>query len=177
MNNAKQELLNFCRDIGGHNISDSTYYECANFLFFTSWFEEVLFNDDNKQNPNNDIKIADDLSQKIDLSVFDFFGDYFSARYIKNDITTNHLFNNLKLSTKNAVKVSKSLIDYMVSKQRDKNLLWSYIMIVYRFRNNMFHGSKGLINLNNYVDQFSIINKFMKLLLIEIINKKYVGYN
>lgn len=41
-------------------------------------------------------------------------------------------------------------------------------MITYRFRNNMFHGAKGLINLSNYLRVLRMINQFMYMLLDHI---------
>lgn len=183
---SKIQLLKLCKELGNCTLTERSYCECANFLFYTSWFEELLFTDEKRQYPDNDIQICADLvgesdeKHGIDLTVFDFFGDYFCDRYIQKNnemhIATHH-FSQLRLGDKYRDKVKESLVAYKVKKQRDKDLLFAYLMIAYRFRNNMFHGSKGLINIDAYTSQFEIINKFFFVLLQHIIRSGYKGYN
>lgn len=171
----KEELMNLLKKQGIGTVDDDTYTECANFLFLTSWFEELLFNDQKRQCPKNDAKICADLSSKIDLTCFDFFDEHFSARYFNKDETTTHFFNNLR--SKEPEKIRTPLLSFLKNKDRTQNLLYAYLMITYRFRNNMFHGSKGLINISKYLDEFKVINHFMCLLLTEVYKINYKGYN
>lgn len=172
----KELLLSFCREKGHCNIDDRTYNTCASFLFYTSWFEELLFNFSSRQGPRENEKICKDLSEIIDLWKYDGYGNYFTSRYISNTGTTPK-FRALKLRPGDGQTVARSLLQYSSNHTRDWKLLWSYLMIAYRFRNNMFHGSKGLDNLSSYVEQFEIINLFMRQLIGDIIDKGYTGYN
>lgn len=173
----KEQLYKLCRNKGGCNLNESTFQICATFLFYTSWFEELLFNDDKRQNPINDKKICKDVISKIYLSKYDWFGDYFCNRYVNDNKSMKHTFNQLRLSPTYEKEVANALHSYCYNKTYSWELLWSYLQIVYRFRNNMFHGSKGLINLNSYVEQFEKLNSFLSQLLTEIIDLNYKGYN
>lgn len=172
----KEELFALCKKRGGCELDELTYQECANFLFLTSWFEERLFSDKMHQNPKNDEKICCELVHKINLSDFDFMGDHYCERYLKDDTTTKE-YRNLKLSKEVSEKVLKPLQNFQRKRERSWELLYAYLMIVYRFRNNMFHGAKGLINLNKYVKQFQINNQFLYKLIDIIFECGYYGYN
>lgn len=47
----KEQLFKLCEEKGYCKLNDDIYSECANFLFYTSWFEELLFNNDVRQSP------------------------------------------------------------------------------------------------------------------------------
>ena len=149
----KEQLFKLCEEKGYCKLTEDIYSECANFLFYTSWFEELLFNNDNRQSPKKLKKICSDLTDAnqvyaIELAQFDFYGDYFSRRYLNNDNSVRHAFNQLRIPKKfNEDEVRASLIDYKDNRKRNSCLLWTYLMIAYRFRHNMFHGAKKLINL------------------------------
>ena len=175
-NDQKELLIRFCREKGNCIVDDFTYYTCASFLFYTSWFEELLFNFSNRQGGEKNEKICKELSELVNLSEYDSYGQYFSNRYISGSRTTNE-FRNLKLRRDDAHIVKRSLEQYKANGKRDWELLWSYLMIAYRFRNNMFHGSKGLVNLSSYIEQFKMINQFLRQLIGDIIDNNYTGYN
>lgn len=170
--------MQFCKEKGGVTINEKTYHVCANFLFYTSMYEEKLFNSKDRHKPENDKKISQELlnSGIIDLADFDYFGEFLCKRYL-DDVSANENFRNLKLGDQIKKSIKKSLIDFKNDRKRDSDLIFAYIQITYRFRNNMFHGSKGLINLNHYSEQFGELNKFLRHLLSEIIDKKYNGFN
>ena len=175
----KRGLMDLCYQYMDRPMSDETYNECSALLFYTAWFEELLFNNKVQQSPKNDEKICMDIASKIDLTQFDFFGIYFCDRYFNNANTANtdEYFKNLRLKDSLIVPVKTALLRFKENKNRDADLLYAYIMIVYRFRNNMFHGVKGLNALHEYSEQFKIINHFMSLLLKEILRLNYKGYN
>lgn len=172
----KELLMQFCEKKGHCAIDDSTYEACASFLFYTSWFEELLFNYGHRQGPENNKKICQDLYKLIDFSAYNSYGDYFSERYLTESGTSSY-FHNLRLRRDDARQVEHSLRQHKTNHTHSWELLWSYLMISYRFRNNMFHGSKGLIHLGSYVNQFCVINQFMRQLIGDIIDKNYAGYN
>lgn len=175
-NSQKELLIEFCEQKGHCTINDCTYEICACFLFYTSWFEELLFNYKDRQGPKKNEKICKDMFDLIDFSKYDFFGSFFSERYITKNGTSND-FRKLRLSNDDKPKVEQALRLYKTCHAHSWELLWSYLSITYRFRNNMFHGSKGLVNLNIYVKQFEVINQFMHQLISDIIDNNYKGYN
>lgn len=178
MNTRQETLSRFCNEVGHCQINSDAYFACANFLFYASWFEERLFSQKKgeHQSPENTKKIAAYVAGKIDLSSYDAYGNYFCNRYLNGSMPTHH-FSQLQLSSKHSKNVQTALQDFLDTGKRDSELLWSYLMIAYRFRNNMFHGSKKLINLNTYVEQFDLLNRFWDQLLRDIDNIGYLGFN
>lgn len=174
---SKDALFNLCNQYVDCLITESTYQECANFLFYTSWFEELLFNDSKQQGISNDEKICQDLAPLLNIHCFDFFGEYFQMRYFDSLGNTTAQFSRLKLSPKISEKVKNTLWNYKQSETLLEDILFCYLMIIYRFRNNLFHGGKGLNNINHFVSEFQIINQFMNMLMTEILNINYKGYN
>lgn len=173
----KDELFDLVHQHCAESINDEIYTECANFLFYTSWFEELLFNDKKRQNPKNEIKICKEVFKNIELSEFDFLGEHFCTRYFNQDEAVTKQFVNLRLENESIEKVKNALLGFKEKHIRTADLLYAYIMIIYRFRNNMFHGSKGLINLSKYKEEFTLINHFMFLLIKKIYEIGYKGYN
>lgn len=174
--NEKDVLFRFCAQTGHCTINNRTYDACASFLFYTSWFEELLFNYRFRQGPDNDEKICCELFNLVELSQYDFFGDFCAGRYLTEEGTTKY-FRNLRLRQSDKPRVEQSLRKYKTNHEYTWELLWSYLVITYRFRNNMFHGSKGLINLNEHVERFEIINQFMRKLIEDAVSNNYSGYN
>ena len=174
----KEELFDLCRN-HGCALNKEIFEQCATFLFYTSWYEELLFNNnrDERHSPENDKKICEVLCVKyhIDITAYDNFGIYFANRYIKPTGGKTDKFRNLKLNS--AYLVFTCLKAFKLHRTRSSDLLWSYLQIVYRFRNNMFHGSKGLIHLPTYINEFKQINAFMHQFISDILNSGYEGFN
>ena len=180
----KEQLFKLCEEKGYCKLDDDIYSECANFLFYTSWFEELVFTNKKKERqcPENLKKISIDLTDatqefRIDLNQFDSYGDHFSQRYLNSDNSVRHAFNQLRIPKEFEDEIKSSLIAYKDNRERNSCLLWTYLMITYRFRNNMFHGAKGLISLSNYLREFRMINQFMYMLLYHILDTHYSGFN
>lgn len=176
---SKQQLSTltaFCTEIGNCNITEDTYFACANFLFYTAWFEERIFTAerDKRQSPSTSKIIAEQLFPQLDLTKYDQYGNYFVQRYLNDPEASKHRH---ALQFQDIHSLESILIDYRDNQSRNSNLLWIYLMIAYRFRNNMFHGSKGLINLNKYREQFNLLNHFWDQLLRDINRIGYYGFN
>ena len=123
-------LSNFCRDVASCQINEQTYYTCANFLFYTSCYEQWLFTKENQQNPGNAEVVANDLAGQLDLRQYDAYGNHFCQRYLTAGVT-NKNFNGLDLRNQNAIKVETALKEFQDHQVRDAQLLWAYLMIAY----------------------------------------------
>lgn len=167
------DLSRFCVDVASCQINEQTYYACANVLFYTSCYEEWLFSKDKQQSPNNTEVIANALAGQLDLTQYDAYGKHFCQRYLTAG-KTNTKFKGLDLRGPNAPKVETALKEFQDHQVRDAQLLWAYLMIAYRFRNNMFHGNKKLKNINRYAEEFEILNRFWDQFLRDI---HAIGYN
>ena len=168
-------LSNFCRDVAACQINEQTYYTCANFLFYTSCYEEWLFTKEKQQSPGNAEVIANNLADQLDLEQYDAYGNHFCQRYLTAG-TTNDNFRRLGLCGQSVAKVETALKEFQAHQVRDTQLLWAYLMIAYRFRNNMFHGNKKLQNINRYAREFNILNHFWDQFLRDVNTIGYDGF-
>ncbi|WP_443722415.1 hypothetical protein [Ruthenibacterium lactatiformans] len=165
--NTKDDLCKALSLYGVPQINNHVYEECANFLFLTSLYEERYFDNKHQHRSEGDRDMCKKLSKRLslqDFKEFDFMGEHYCKRYIKEDGTETHSFKNLRLPKDYYDTVKDALVKFKTKDQCSAytaDLLFAYIMIVYRYRNNMFHGSKGIINLENYIEQFEINNLFM----------------
>lgn len=175
----KESLQCLLNNQGYAHFPDGTYDEFATFLFLTSWYEEALFNETKPQNPKNSRDLCNTMFPVVDMNKFGEFGDHFSNRYLQKEagkIICTSKFNKLQLSKSWKPVVFESLKSY-VSGITDETLLFSYLQIAYRFRNNMFHGNKGLDRVQSYIREFEVINRFLLELMEQILDAKFKGYN
>ena len=177
MNNEKNELMDFCKEYEHFILDERTYHACAGILFYTSWFEELLFNYQNRQGPKNSKKICKDIFESIDMTRYAFFGNHFAKRYIDDENKPTAKFDSLRFQRDDLDTVIHSLKRFRSGGEPSWRLLWSYLMIAYRFRNNMFHGQKGLVELKINVDEFEIINRFFRQIISDVKTQNYKGYN
>ena len=92
----------------------------------------------------------------VDDSVVDPYFQFFYKRYV--DIKRNQI--NKKFTFKN--NYTKELKENLLEK---KNKLHTVLSISYYFRNNLYHGHKGLSSLEKYVDCFNQISGFLLTIL------------
>lgn len=169
-------LSQFCADVAGCHLSERTYFACANFLFYTSCYEEWLFTACRQQNPSNTEVVANEMAAQIDLKPYDIYADHYCQRYLSENSVTPP-FHRLGLSPLHAGRVEVALREFQSHKVRDQHLLWACLMIAYRFRNNMFHGNKKMANLNCYATEFELLNRFWDQFLRDIVKVGYVGFH
>lgn len=78
--------------------------------------------------------------------------DYFSNRYLDGDIT-NHRFENLHLRKNDNPDLVRAVLN---GKNQDPTYqLIGCLIIVYRFRNNFFHGIKWTYGLRDQLENFT----------------------
>ncbi len=109
--------------------------------------------------PYNEIlrSLANKYYKVISDKTLDKIYNYFKKRYVK-DNEINTLFYKLLFKKKESEECQNILLSDNTNKE-DK--LTCVLLIIYRFRNNLFHGSKNPTTLNLYSGQFKIINKFL----------------
>jgi len=86
--------------------------------------------------------------------------DYFQSRYYQNNQFTDH-FSHLHLRPNDKPNLVKSVIQ-----KQDKNIgniMAALLIIVYRFRNNLFHGSKWAYEIRDQRDNFNHANSLLML--------------
>jgi hypothetical protein len=87
---------------------------------------------------------------------------YFRARYFENGAFTDR-FSGLKLKPSNQPAVVQSVLDATNNDARDR--LFTTLMIVLRFRNNLFHGEKWAYEIQDQRPNFIHANSVLMRLL------------
>lgn len=177
LDTANHTLLWLKENFEGVNLNESNLQPLMGFLLLWGMFEGRNFNSDDKSpfvlrlvekiknNPLN-------ASIEIVAPLF----DYFHKRYVINEKGQE------KLAKLNLAGGPKNLFGSMSAKEfveatianPDAELqqkLNCIFLIIYRFRNNLFHGRKNTANLNIYAVPFTKINVFMRNYLLLSIAK------
>lgn len=98
----------------------------------------------------------------------DSYLTYFEARYIANGQPTNH-YQYLNITNANY----STMVERVLRKQEvnPQEILKALLIIVYRYRNNLFHGEKNVAKLNGQIENFTYANN----LLIDVLDflRKY----
>lgn len=92
---------------------------------------------------------------------------YFKERYIANN-ATNQLFDGLRIHRQDIKNLVRDVL--LEIEQRQEKVIESLLIIIYRFRNNLFHGEKELHNIHTQYDNFRQANCFLTSVLS--INKR-----
>lgn len=94
-------------------------------------------------------KFIQQNKQKLTLAVIEPSISHFHARYQASD-----LYRHLKYGDKNSEEVDAILKkDYVQLLDEEKLKLILYV--IYRYRNNLFHGNKNIVNWGSYKEQFN----------------------
>jgi hypothetical protein len=96
------------------------------------------------------------------------FVDYFSKRYFKNNVAT-HYFEGLKFRPNGGdVPAKEKITQVLTLKETDPvETLKALLYILYRYRNNLFHGGKQMNSIVGQIDNFVVANN----LLIEVLQQ------
>jgi len=131
-----------------HLLKDPT---AMHFLLAWSLFESKCFQND--LNPNKLPDFANEVvnSSKIALDSLNIPAHHFHARYQDPKKLAN-LIPDKKTSTR-MVDALKKLLAIPFEKLTKKQVIELLTYVVYRFRNNMFHGAKGVQSWLQYREQ------------------------
>lgn len=136
--------------------------EIFNFTFLWSLFEAQIM---------GNFARADVICTKIDewreagtldADQYDVELGYFRQRYFTNGDFTHH-FAHLHLRPADQPDIVKSVLDGSNNDPRDR--LLTVLMIVWRFRNNLFHGAKWAYQLQDQHSNFTHANAVLMRLL------------
>jgi len=137
---------------GNSKIEGNDIDEIRDFALLWNLFEALCCNKNANMSKIN--SIIDSKIELFDEIKYQDIFDYFYNRY-KND---SRKFNALKLRNGEKELVKKILND----EYEDKNNRLKFIMaIIYRFRNNLFHGEKDMKYIRLQKENFEKTNKFL----------------
>ena len=123
------------------SIDTEEYVEVRNFLILWNIFEAKWFKCNFGRNKSNIQTLQ-----------------YLQRRYIKNG-STNERFMRLRLRNNDDTTSVQRVLLGLTNNSCD--IIKAIIMIIYRYRNNLFHGEKAIASLPIQKDNFIYANKFL----------------
>ena len=179
---SKQELIEFLNSKNPSNSSNEKNIEQV--LYFTLiWnaFEGSFFLDNEDLN-NDTLGFLSQYKAKNHRYVNELYnifrnryvcadgkkltGKFEKLRFCRKNGSSNE---NKNKDIENFVRISLLATEEVTPETKIKVIL----LIIYRFRNNLFHGAKTLFKLNHYQDIFGSINKFMICYIKDLIDDKH----
>lgn len=134
-----------------------------NFALMWNLFERYFCD----RNANLNIikaKLTDIVERGYTLptKVFDAHYDYFNNRYITNNLT-NQFFESLNFRDNNSDLSYKNYLKQNLEEGTpvDYDKIFALFIISYRFRNNLFHGSKQIATISKQNESFKHINEVL----------------
>lgn len=100
----------------------------------------------------------------FDLNEFEEHLEYFKNRYISEG-QINQRFDHLRV---NNLKYKGLVINVLLGDEtEDSDIILALMVIVYRYRNNLFQGNKDILHLNTQEVNFHHANQILKKILNE----------
>lgn len=87
---------------------------------------------------------------------------YFQNRYITQN-NTNNIFENLLFRRNDKKEFVADVLKGNLTNPQE--IIEAILIIIYRFRNNLFHGEKELHNIHTQYNNFNMANKFLAHIL------------
>ena len=106
-------------------------------------------------------------NKNFNLIHFEVFLDYFKQRYVENGQPTEK-FPGLRITNENYENLVLAVLKGKETTERETVL--ALAIIVYRYRNNLFHGEKDIRTINLQNDNFQNANGFLQALLTNYFN-------
>lgn len=151
-------MINWINNKFGLNLTDEDLSELKNFTLLWNIYENTIF--------NRSFSIArlqqEILNRDLQIGNFNEVFNYFQNRYTENGIT-NDRFNHLNFRPNDQMALVRDCLLNINMVPQDKIL--SIGIIVYRFRNNLFHGLKDFMVIAEQHDNFRNANSYLKTFL------------
>lgn len=142
----------------GTNFNEKDLNNVKDFSLIWNVFENKLCRNNFSIN-----RLQQDLAHRnIDVNLFDSHLSYFKNRYTKNGRFTD-LFQNLNLRRNDRQQLVESVL--LGTDTNPNNIILALAIIVYRFRNNLFHGLKEMKYIDQQNENFEIANSFLTKLI------------
>lgn len=110
----------------------------------------------------------------ISIEMLHPFVDYFAGRYFNDNGTNKEIFEGLKFRGGDDIQ-AKEDVRLILTRQivESKEVLKGLLFILFRFRNNLFHGEKQVVLLNTQISNFSYANRLLANVL-DIMKTNYL---
>lgn len=109
-----------------------------------------------------------DSKQPILAVTFEPYVIYFSTRYFNPNGYTTYSIEGLNFRAGATDQAAKAKVEAVLNRQETtpKEILKALLFILYRFRNNLFHGNKQVVTLDGQITNFIAANGILKDVLI-----------
>jgi hypothetical protein len=146
-----------------------------NFVFLWNIFE--TFGCNKNANINSIKQIVEEINNREPITIEEFaaYVDYFSNRYYNPNGDTTYNIEGLQFRETTNDQISKSEVAAVLTRQQvePKEILKALLIILYRFRNNLFHGGKQIVHLDTQIDNFICANNILRTVLT-IMKRNYL---
>lgn len=147
---------------GFKNLTDKEVSAISDFLFLWSLFEARVLNNEGSTSTICDAVDAWQNAGILDAQLLDPELTYFRQRYFANGAVTGH-FEHLHLRRNDQEELIRAVIDGTRGNPRDR--FAAVLIIIFRYRNNLFHGVKWRYDLADQLGNFTTANAaLMKVL-------------
>ena len=159
----------------GVDLNNEGIDRVRNFSLMWNLFETFACN--RRADINSISNAVDTINQREQIST-ELIAEhltYFKDRYFKDDGTPKEIFEGLKFRQGQSDQAAKQKVTETLTDKIDnpvKNLK-SLLFILYRFRNNLFHGEKEVVRLNGQIDNFTVANDLLAKVLT-IMKRQYL---
>ncbi len=139
-------------------FKDNDILSVKDFSLYWSVFEDLVCN-----NNFNIPTVEQSLKTKIFIRAdFQNTIEYFRTRYVTNG-TLSDKFQNLNFRNNDRQIFVKQVL--LGNLDTTFDIILASTIIVYRFRNNLFHGNKRINTINFQRENFETANQFLQILL------------
>ena len=145
------------------SLTDKDYNRLTEFLLLWNLFEDRLFGNNFKIDRAE--QYIDDYIGEFDLTECDKVFMYFKNRYtnVNLGIITYPIFERLNFRLNDREDFVKDVLVADSPSLRDKIL--ASIIIIFRYRNNLFHGLKDVTQINYQQSNFITANRMLKMFI------------
>jgi hypothetical protein len=142
----------------GTNFSEDDLKNIKDFSLIWNVFEDkVCGNNFSIQRLEQDL-----ANRNINVNLFEHHLTYFKNRYTENGTFTNR-FQFLYFRPNDRQQLVESVL--LGTETNPNNIILAIAIIVYRFRNNLFHGLKEMQYIDQQNQNFEIANSFLTTLI------------
>lgn len=150
-----------------NQLKDEGLERVRNFVFLWNLFEDSAMQRDATIEKMK--RLVDQINNisPLDAAELSEFVDYFAQRYFDPTGQSPYSLDGLKFRASANDQAAKADIEAVLRKNElnADMILKALLIITYRFRNNLFHGEKQLVAIDEQVSNFIVANSIIKLVL------------
>ena len=151
----------------GGNLQSQGLSRVTNFVFLWNIFEATALDRDATLGKIR--LLVDNLHQFQPLTVIELQGylTYFSDRYFNPNGKNTYSLEGLKFRDNQSDQAAKAEVEAVLTRNeiRPEMILKALLIILYRFRNNLFHGNKEIVQIEGQIQNFIVANNILKIVL------------